>query len=462
VKAMVLAGLLAPAVALCAEQPQDFAYGVPIQIDGREALYEVDIPASVYRGVTRRDLGDVRVFNGQGELVPFAPEPMPPRKSQPARPQAVRWFPIYTNQAQALDGVQLKVEKASGATVVSVAGDNRKTSDKHRLAAYLIDVGELGKPYQVLQLDWRQKTGSFAINVRVDGSDDLKTWSTVVARAPLVRVDYAGQRLEQREIEFTPRTSRYLRLSFADARAGQEAIPDLQLDLTAASVRTSAIALEAPRNWMEVQATAGDNIGEYRFDLGGPYPIDRVRIGLVQNNTLATVDLLVRTTSAEPWRTVAHTVVYRLTRDGQQIASPDLAVGTHTERYWLLRVDQRGGGLGTSMPTLHAGWIPQKIVFAARGEAPFQIAYGNLRALPGAYPIDTVVPGWRDEPRPLLPQAQTLPEHLLGGLGVLHRPPDRKVWTLWTALTLGVVVLAWMAWRLARQMQAPAAAAKEG
>ena len=49
---MVLAGLLAPAVALCAEQPQDFAYGVPIQIDGREALYEVDIPASVYRGVT--------------------------------------------------------------------------------------------------------------------------------------------------------------------------------------------------------------------------------------------------------------------------------------------------------------------------------------------------------------------------------------------------------------------------
>jgi hypothetical protein len=33
------------------------------------------------------------------------------------------------------------------------------------------------------------------------------------------------------------------------------------------------------------------------------------------------------------------------------------------------------------------------------------------------------------------------------------------VWTLWAALLLGVAVLGWMAWRLARQMQAPTAAA---
>ena len=52
-KTAVLGVMLWPALALSAEQPRDFAYGVPIQIDGREALYEVDIPAAVYRGVTR-------------------------------------------------------------------------------------------------------------------------------------------------------------------------------------------------------------------------------------------------------------------------------------------------------------------------------------------------------------------------------------------------------------------------
>jgi hypothetical protein len=460
-KAVVCAALLAPALALCAEQPQDFAYGTPIQIDGREALYEVDLPASVYRGVTRRDLGDMRVFNAEGELVPFATQPMPEHKSQSPQPVAVRFFPIYGNQNQALDAVQLKVEKASGMTVVSVASDNRKPSGKRRLLAYLIDTGREGKPYRMLQLDWRQKTASFAINVRLDASDDLKSWSTVIVRAPLVRVDYAGQRLEQRAIEFAPRTSKYLRLSIADSRADQDAQTETQLELTAATLRAGEVAIDAPRNWMEVQAIAGDNVGEYRFDLGGPYPVDRVRIGLVQDNTIVTVELLVRSASTKPWRTLAHTVVYRLIRDGHQVISPDVAVAAHGERHWLLRVDQRGGGLGTSMPTLHAGWVPQKIVFAARGNAPFQIAYGSARAAPAAYAVDTLVPGWRNDARPQLPQAQTLPEHLLGGSVALYRPHDRKLWSLWSALLIGVAVLGWMAWRLARQMQAPESAVQK-
>ena len=456
-RAVMFAALLCPALSLATERPQDFAYGTPIQIEGQEALYEVDMPAAVYRGVMRRDLGDVRVFNAEGELVPFATEPMRARKSQLPEPVAVRFFPVYGAQSLPLDSVQLKVDKTSGATVVSVAADPHKPSGKRRLLAYLIDAGAPSRPYEVLQLDWRQTTPSFAINVRLDASDDLKSWSTVVARAPLVRVDYAGQRLEQRAIEFAPRTSKYLRLSISDTRSDQDTQTDTQLDLTGASLRAGEVALETPRNWMEVHASAGDNAGEYRFDLGGPYPVDRIRIGLVQDNTIAAAELLVRATPAEQWRSIAHTVVYRLTRDGHQVVSAELAVPALSERYWLLRVDQRGGGLGTSMPTLYAGWVPQKIVFAARGEAPFQIAYGSARAAPAAYAIETLVPGWRNDARPQLPQAQTLPERLLGGATALHRPRDRKVWALWSALLVGVTVLGWMAWRLARQMQAPAA-----
>jgi len=460
VKAALWLALLAPLSALAgAERPLDFAYGVPVQIEGQEALYEVDIPSSLYRGVTRRDLGDVRVFNAQDELVPFALEPARERRSQVPPAVPVRLFPIYGNPRQPLDTVQLKVEKASGATVVNVASDTSKPAGRRRLVAYLIDTGAPSKPYQVLQLDWRQRSGSFAINVRLDASDDLKNWASVAARAPLVRVEYAGQRLEQKAIEFAPRTSRYLRLSYADTPAGHSEQTEAHLDLTAASLRGGEIAIEQPRNWMEVHATDGDNTGEYRFDVSGPYPVDRVRIGLPQPNTIATAELLVRSTLSEQWRPVARTVVYRLTRDGHQVASPEIAVSTRSERFWLLRVDQRGGGLGTSTPTLYAGWVPQKIVFAARGNAPFQIAYGSARAGPAAYSVETLVPGWNNNARPKLPQAQTLPEHLLGGPVTFQRPQNRKVWALWSALLLGVAVLGWMAWRLVQQMQAQTDAA---
>ena len=56
-------------MAPAAEKPTDFAYGITIDATGSEALYDVTLPPSVYQGVTRRDLADVRVFNGVGEVV---------------------------------------------------------------------------------------------------------------------------------------------------------------------------------------------------------------------------------------------------------------------------------------------------------------------------------------------------------------------------------------------------------
>ncbi|MGH9861462.1 MAG: DUF3999 family protein, partial [Candidatus Acidiferrales bacterium] len=71
-KALIILLALAQSAALAAERPEDFAYGIPIQAGARSALYQVEIPLAVYRGVTRSDLGDVRVFSGAGETVPHA------------------------------------------------------------------------------------------------------------------------------------------------------------------------------------------------------------------------------------------------------------------------------------------------------------------------------------------------------------------------------------------------------
>ena len=66
-------------------------------------------------------------------------------------------------------------------------------------------------------------------------------------------------------------------------------------------------------------------------------------------------------------------LVYRLRQSGSEIASPDIQVGasgTTAERWWMIRIDQRGGGLGSGTPVLNVGWVPHQLVFAARGAAP--------------------------------------------------------------------------------------------
>jgi hypothetical protein len=448
--------LLAPAMALAAETPQDFAFGVPVQVDGREALYEVEVPASVYQGVVRRDLGDLRVFNAGGEPVPFALEPRPVRRAEKPQPIAVKYFPLYGEQPGGLEGLQLRVEQAGGGTVVSVKSEGAKPAAKRKLLAYLVDVSALERPYEALEVDWRQDSTSFATNLRVEASDDLKNWSTVVSQAPLVRVDYGGQRLEQRTVEFQPRTAKYLRLSWPVSSKGEGAGGEQPLELTRVMVRTGDVFLEPERVWKDVQPASGEKPGEYTFDLGGQFPVERIRFSLPQDNTIARVELLSRQDPRHEWRLVTSTVVYRLMQHGRQVASPDLAIATNSDRYWMMRVDQKGGGLGSGLPQLGVGWVPQKVVFAARGQGPFQLTYGSSRVQPASYPIDTVVPGWRSDKQPRLAQAKTLPERLLAGPTALRRQLDYKVWGLWSALVVGVLLLGWMAWRLSKQMQAQA------
>jgi hypothetical protein len=100
------------------------------------------------------------------------------------------------------------------------------------------------------------------------------------------------------------------------------------------------------------------------------------------------------------------------------------------------------------------GWVPRKLIFAARGSAPFQIAYGSATAQPAALAVESIVPGWRSDSQMRITQAETLPERLLGGAGALQRRPDYTVYSLWAALVLGVSLLGWMTWKLIKQLQA--------
>ena len=53
--------LLACATAAAAEpRPEQFAYAVPVQIDGAQALQRLEIPQAAYEGAARIDLGDLR------------------------------------------------------------------------------------------------------------------------------------------------------------------------------------------------------------------------------------------------------------------------------------------------------------------------------------------------------------------------------------------------------------------
>jgi Protein of unknown function (DUF3999) len=454
---LVVATILLLPVLAEAEQPGDFAYGIPLRTSGQSAFHQLEMPRPVYEGVARADLADVRVFNGAGEVVPHAFRPRLTTTRQLPPPVALTLFPIHTDASAGVGAVELRLETRGDRTAIDLRTPEGKPAHGTKLVGYLADARALDTPIRAVALRLPAQADQIVAKLTIEASDDLRRWDTVASGAPVVRLSSGGARLEQLRIEIPARKSKFLRVSWPGRSTSVE--------LAGLDVEPGEATVDAPRQWNQVTgAVAKDRPGEHEIDLGGQFPVDRLRIALPQPNTVAALEILARSRPADPWRRVTAATAYRLTREGEELASADIEVGPTTDRYWLVKVDQRGGGIGNGPLGLGVGWVPHRLVFAARGAEPFQLAYGRAAAEPAAFPIATLVPGYKGEEdlelrRGAAPSGLAIGEaqpaaapRKLGGEAALRGRIDWKRWTLWASLVLGVVVLGWMAIRLGRQM----------
>src|SRR6185312_16200859 len=170
--------------------PADFAFGMKVIAQGDAAGYRVSLPLPVYQQVVHANLSAVRVFNGRGEVVPFAIErPSAHAARLPSGPPTS--LPVFTlrgDPSLALDAV--KVTLATGNTTVSVAGPGT-APDAGQIRSYLIDARTLDRPVSALQLGWSDDAMDFAGRLRVEASDDLDAWRAVASAVPIANL-HAG------------------------------------------------------------------------------------------------------------------------------------------------------------------------------------------------------------------------------------------------------------------------------
>ncbi len=449
-KAWVFCLLFLHGMAGAAERPQDYAFGMAIHTDTEAALYELEIPLGVYRGVTRADVGDLRVFNGRDEVVPHALRPRVEMTEQAGGEIALPVFPLYGDAKGKIEDIRVRVKKLADGTIIAIQSRALGVAGTSRLGGYLLDASALKSIVRALKLDWRRDNHSFVGKVNVDGSDDLARWINLADNAAVARLIFDGHRVERNRVELRPAKLKYLRISWP---ANQAALEDLRVGAEAV-----ANLMPAPRTWQKISgsAVAGPG-GGYGYDLGGYIPVDRLRIELPEVNSLVQLQIHSRAKPSDPWRPRRSAVAYRLRDHDTEVTSPEIAVTTASDRYWLLRVDQRGGGVGSDLPTLQVGWVAQKLVFAARGTGPFQLAFGNSRSKPAAFAIESLIPGYKTDAEFKVQPATLGEQFTLAGPAPLGAPLDYRRLALWGSLIVGVGLLGWMASRLMRQVSKPPA-----
>jgi hypothetical protein len=428
---------------------QDFGYGMTLETDGQAAVYQVLLPLIIYQHTARPDLGDIRVINGNGEIVPYALRRAPGEERARGTANPLRLFPLRGTSVEPSEALKLSLQTGNASVEIERP---RAGETAARITGYLLDAREVSGTMSALDMSWDPAAPDFSVRMQAEASDDLSHWRRI-AEGPVINLHFGGQQFVQQRIELPFVTTKFLRLSWTN-----QAPPSA---LTAVSAEPAATDIEVKRLSLTMPGVAVEgHAGEYLVDLGAHVPIDRINLDLPELNTVATADFEARDEPAQPWNPTAHATLYRLrASNGSELKNPPVPITLSSARYWRVKVAHDGGGLGQGNPSFVGGWLPDELIFAARGNAPFELLLGNGAAVPAAVRILTLispVPGAdTGKPPMVIGRASLSAESRIGGPERLKPPRAESNWRvsiLWTVLLMGVGLLGWMASRLLREL----------
>jgi hypothetical protein len=412
-----------------APQVKDFAVQREILTGGSSPIQRFQLPASVYEATTSPFLSDLRIFNGDGNVVPFEIRDIFGTIRDEEQHTALPVFPIEwtTATGNAIDSEVTLSQDPSG-RIISVKFLGADTQHPSTTPHYLVDLRASQARIESLRFEW--EGAAQLVPVTVESSNDLKSWTTV-GSGVLARLQYMGHSVTQNTIDCTVYGAKYLKIS---APAG------VALTVTGIEALHRETDTVVPSPILRSVTGTAVDAKTFLFDAGGIFPVSSFKIQLPQQNTLAHLILSSRPDEKSRWTERLSTTAYSLAINGgiaQSGFSP--FASTISDRYW--RVESAEAEITLpSAPTLEFRWYPKQVIFLAQGRGPFSVAYGSVayRHLP--YTGNSV----HDLAGALkvTPADSTLgAEQVAGGAGALRPIPARRTvawrkWVLWGVLTL--------------------------
>lgn len=428
---------LLPLTAL-ANQRYDYAREWPLTLGSDNAgAYRVFMNDAVYRSAHQRDVLDIDVFNADGEPVAAALFAAEQPMAQAASTVELPWFELPAETSDASD-LHLVAERNADGTVRRIEARVVDNQPK-KTAGWLIDASRLHEKIEALELAWAPIDGPLEETVRVEGSNDLRSWRVVGPGATLLDLQRDGRRLVQRRIELQA-TNRYLRIVPSK--------PDSQLSPTGVTAELARTPGKENWKWMELEGERVTNdLGVFfDFTLPGRFPVERVDVSLPGNSAVEWT-LQSRESNEGKWAHRAGPwMSFQVSEEGKDSRSSAQSLRAPVrDRLW--RLTPRNS-VGKGSPRLRLAYRPEAVVFLAQGSPPFSLAAGSATARRSSSPLSALVDAlrqqrgdaWQPTPAYLSEQPTTL-----SGERALQPTRQKGHWTrwlLWSLLVAGAVLVA--------------------
>lgn len=415
-----------------------------LDVAGSEPLYQTTLTKEVYQFSRSDRLKDLAVVNADGESIPYALmsyDSIHPQTKVTAESKALTIFPMQENSLKQHGVMNIQLNSHDNNTSVNVMSGDANAVVK---TYYLFDLGEKHPAFKKLSFDWQGKEGTL-VTVDVMTSNNLKDW-TQAWQASLLKVTANNQAIVQNSVSFDRLIeTRYLKISPQDVHD--------DFDLTAVNVEFSHREdIAQPILWQEIPYRQREQTKTTQthidFESAGRYPASYLKVNLPQNNTITQVTILTRNQKDEALHYLAQASLYRLNKGNKDYQNQDIHIPVTTARYWRLTFNQASGGIGKDNPALSLGWLPDILVWNARGPSPFSLQIGEDNNSVNTVAVTSLVQPYSLEKILQLPQSNLSLQTHEKSINAWDTPADYKSLWLWGGLCLGVLTLAVMVYSL--------------
>lgn len=319
----------------------DFDYGAELAASESE-FRQFTLKPEMIKNIKRQDLGDVRIFDGNNELIP--------------------------SLVRKKDGDnKLKRQSLSFTRVL----------DADSTTAYILDRTEDHKrSLKSLSLQWKQGSAPNILLIRVEHSADKKSWKKLNDSETVINFKFEGLVLKQNVIDINRQTQRYIKIKFLNKKRSP-ALASVHAYTTNKQI--------SDYSWIpagKLQPQSGIANG-YRFNLNEGIKPELFKLNFPSLNTILKGSL--NTIKAGEGKLKYKPVIknfnaYIVTINNKIIKSRAINISRWQSADWLITASVSKNIQADNLPGVTLAYPQYELIFANNNEGPYTVVWGNSAA----------------------------------------------------------------------------------
>ncbi len=425
---------------------KDFAYSASLS-NANTSLREIEIPIALYENIKRKDYGDLRLFNADGQIVPHQFNHSTPHKNVYQSTPLV-FYPLSQKEAQNTNNIQVIISQKSKESHLRVdqkfvENNPQEPNEYQYIIENKIDNKKHSPLLCQLKLNWTQSQPSSVIRFKLESSNQLQQWRTLSHNLTVSKLNYDGSQLIHNQVNFPCTSQKYLRLTWLQP-----------------SQSTQLSHIEGVYTYKQNNETRWINTGKPPIQKDGHWFFESPVIAAISSiEFIAPNDGLLykgalysRHNEKEKWRYRTEVNQYQLNLGETSLQSSPLTFSATSDRYWKMNLKTESQLSPNQLPDIKLGWIPKQLYFLAQGNEPFTIAFGNPNIKPAHNNgLNDLINSIKQSKANIdQVQIEAITSHNKTFKSNSELPWKQIV--LWIVLILGTLLMGLMAYRLYQQM----------